>query len=256
MNEKWLFRKELNFRDLGGLPAADGKKVRNGCFYRSSGLYLLNAQEKQALEQMGIKAVLDLRTKEESSRKPDPQLKGIRILQHSGVVSKGGEDIDFSPRGMTKTGKDAKEQLEKLTAYYEEMPFGNQAFQVMFDEIRKGNVPLLFHCATGKDRTGVAAMLLMFALGCDDETVYQDYIFSNECRKPFIDASMKGHRERIARNPELKELLQMKDGVSETIGRDVIAGIHSRYPDLNDFFAREYGLSEKDLQQLRDTYTE
>ncbi|MGM9918154.1 MAG: tyrosine-protein phosphatase, partial [Lactimicrobium massiliense] len=49
MNEKWLFRKELNFRDLGGLPTKDGKKVKAGYFYRSSGLYLLNEQEKHEL---------------------------------------------------------------------------------------------------------------------------------------------------------------------------------------------------------------
>ncbi|MEE8808490.1 MAG: tyrosine-protein phosphatase [Lactimicrobium sp.] len=256
MNEKWLFRKELNFRDLGGLPTSSGKRVKEGCFYRSSGLYLLNENEKKQLEQMGIKAILDLRTKEESRRKPDPELNGIKMLQHSGVVSKGGEDIDFSPKGMVKTGRDAAEQKAKLTAYYQEMPFGNQAFKVMFDEIKAGNVPLLFHCATGKDRTGVAAMLLLFALGCDDEIVFQDYIFSNECRKSFIDGSMKGHREKIAKNPELKELLQMKDGVSEKIGRDVIAEIHRRYPDLNDFFAKEYGLSQQDLQDLKDRYTE
>ena len=256
MNEKWLFRKELNFRDLGGLPTIDGKKVKAEYFYRSSGLYLLNEQEKHELTQMGIRAVLDLRTKQEIQRKPDPDLPGIKMLQHSGVVSKGGEDIDFSPKGMMKTGKDAAEQKAKLTAYYQEMPFGNQAFQVMFDEIKAGDVPILFHCATGKDRTGVAAMLLLLALGCDDETVFQDYIYSNECRKPFIDGSMKGHKEQIAKNPELQELLQMKDGVSEKIGRDVIANIHHRYPDLNEFFEKEYGLSRKDLQDLKDKYTE
>ena len=58
----------------------------------------------------------------------------------------------------------------------------------MFEDIIAGNVPILFHCSAGKDRTGIAAILILLALGVDEETAIYDYMLTNEYRKDMLTA--------------------------------------------------------------------
>lgn len=255
MEKDKRFREENNFRDLGGLKTKNHTYVVYHTFYRSAGPYKMNHQEREALNSLHLCSILDMRTKEESAKDPDPEIAGAVILRHSGVVSRGGEDIDFSPAGMNKIGDDAQEQLAKLTQYYIDMPFHNNAIQVMLDEVRKGHVPILIHCATGKDRTGVAVMVLLMALGCDRDTVLEDYLLSNVYRRERLDQVFARDREKIEAHPEYGELLQMKEGVSEKIGRAVLDEIFRRYPDEETFLEKEYSLGEKELRDLRERYT-
>lgn len=248
-------KEEYNFRELGGLPVQHGKHIIARTFYRSSGPYRMKHEELAYLDSLHLASILDLRTKYETLKSPDPAIAGARMIQHSGLVSRGGEDIDFSPVGMNKIGADAKEQLAKLKQYYIDMPFQNEAFQVMFDEILAGNVPILIHCATGKDRTGVACMCLEMALGCTRETILQDYLLSNDYRKERIEKVMNRNADRLKDHPELKELIQMKEGVSPRIGNAVLDEVERRYGSYEKFLKEEYGLDAGKLTSLREKYT-
>ena len=59
------------------------------------------------------------------------------------------------------------------------MPFGNPAYRALFGAIRAGQTPILFHCTAGKDRTGVAAALILKALGVSREDIVEDYLLTN-----------------------------------------------------------------------------
>lgn len=256
MLEEIIMHKEHNFRDLGGIPVQNGRQVKYGQFYRSAGLYFLDRKERERFPELGIRYVLDLRTRRECELNKDPVFDGVTMIQHSGLVSKGGEDIDFSIAGMNKTGKDAETQLEKLMYYYKEMPFHNEAIRMMFDHILRGHLPILIHCASGKDRTGVAAMVLLLALGADDEHVFADYIRSKESRKKRLSMVLEKHRQKIAEHPELEELLTIKESVSDKIGHMILDEIHTRYHDTEAFLKEEYGLDENKLYILRKIGTE
>lgn len=225
-------------------------------FYRSAGLYCLKEEEKERFLQLGIRAVLDLRTRQECDRRPDPVFPGIMMIRHSGLVSAGGEDIDFSIAGMNKIGDDARTQMEKLVCYYGEMPFHNEAIRIMFDHVLAGHVPLLFHCASGKDRTGVAAMVLLLALGADPEDAFRDYMKSAENRRGHLEKILSRNRERILAHPELEELLTMKESVTERIGRLVLDRIAGRYETAAEYLEKEYGLDAARRARLRETGTE
>ena len=245
MLEEIIVHKEHNFRDLGGIPVQNGRQVKYGLFYRSAGLYFLNKKERERFPELGIRYVLDLRTKKECEINKDPVFDGV-IMIH----------IDFSIAGMNKTGKDAEEQLEKLMYYYSEMPFHNEAIRIMFDHILEGHLPILIHCATGKDRTGVAAMVLLLALGADDAHVFADYIRSKESREKRLAKVLEKHNEDIVGHPELEELLTIKESVSEKIGHMILNEIHTRYPDTKTFLKEEYGLDELKLKKLQKIGTE
>ena len=251
-----LFRDHINFRDLGGYASRDGRKVKYGLLYRSGGIYLMNQEELNTLSSLGVHSIMDLRTSEESKVSPDPIIPGISAVRHSGVTFRGGEEIDFSPVGMSKIGKEGHEQLALLQTYYSEIPFDNQALRVFMDKLSSGHVPMVFHCHTGKDRTGVFAMVVLLALGVDDETVLQDFLLSNDYHREAIQEALEESRDRISNHPELEELIRMRTGVTEKIGRSVLYEIHSRYPSIDDYLKNEFQMSDNQIVEFRNKFLE
>ena len=245
------FRNIVNFRDLGGYRSADGRRVKAGVFYRSGGLYLMNEDELNAFRSLGIRYVMDLRTRGETKLHPDPVLPELTYLQYSGLEFANGKEIDFSPQGMLKLGAEGEEQLQFLRSYYQKIPFDNEAFRILFDEIAKDHVPLVFHCATGKDRTGVFAMLLLLALGVPRETVLADYLLSRESFAEVLEAELAAKKESIEAHPERKELITMYLSVSEIVGRLILDEIFTRYETPEEMLLAEYGA---DCAALRERY--
>ena len=231
------FRDKLNFRQLGGYMTTEGKTVKDNIFYRSGAPFFMSQSEIETLKQLGLCAIMDLRSNEEISQRPDPELPNILMIKHSGAISEGGEEINFSSEGMNRIGEGGREQLALLKNYYARMPFNNQAFRILFEHIQKGDVPILIHCASGKDRTGVACMLILLALGVDREIVLEDYLLTNVY-------------------PEREELDRMTFGVTEEIGKIVLDAIFNEYGSVETYFEKEFNINRNELQRLRSLYTE
>lgn len=249
-----FFPPSVNFRDLGGIRSADGRTIRPGLLYRSGGLYLLDDREQARFRTLGVRFVLDLRTSAECEKRPDPSFPDVTMLRHSGLIFRGGEEIDFSPEGMSRVGETGIGQIRLLRSYYRSMPFENEAFSVLFQALRSGDVPIVFHCATGKDRTGVAAMLLLLALGVPGETALEDYLQSNAYHAQMLARELSANREKIAAHPELETLIRMRCGVTEEIGKEALDAIFTKYPSPEDLFYVEYGFDETSLAALRDAF--
>ena len=250
------FRNCVNFRDLGGYRTTDGRRVKSGMLYRSGGLYLLNEEELDRFRALRISFILDLRSRGEVAQKPDPVFEGVRLLQHSGLEHKSGNEIDFSPAGMARTGLEGRDQLNRFLGYYAELPIENESFRILLHEMNNLSAPILFHCASGKDRTGVAAMLVLYLLGVDADTILADYLLSNDFLKEDVEAELKVRAEIIARDPVAEVLSRMKCGVTEQAGRIALNVILSQHPDPFTFFAKEYDLDEACVSRIRDFYLE
>lgn len=250
------FRDHINFRDLGEYITEDGRHIKPGLLFRSGGLYLMNEEEREYFLSLGIKCIMDLRTTEESTVRPDPVFPGIEMIQYSGLSFANGDEIDFSPIGMSKIGKEGIEQLALLTDYYNRIPFGNPAFKILMEKIVSGVAPIVFHCYTGKDRTGVFAIILLLALGVDEETVFNDYMLSNHYHREAIERAMMDNAEKIEKHPEAKELLTMWFGVSEKIGLSIISEINTKYGSKEKYLETEFGLNAEALDALRTRYLE
>lgn len=248
------FRRCLNFRELGGYTVNDGRTIPHNIFFRSGALNLLNKEELAEFDKLSIRFILDLRTKEEVSENPDPFFEDVEYLRYSGVLSQKGEDIDFSPNGMRQIGSKGKDQLSKLTEYYKQMPFNNEAIRVLIQNVSSYNTPLLFHCASGKDRTGIAAMLILLLLGADEQTVIEDYILSNVYLKEDIEKEMVLYQNLIKKDPSLQKLLLMLRGVNRDIIIETMNSIKERYVTYDDYFVSEHSLSKTDLIRIRNHY--
>ena len=167
-----------NLRDFGRLSNKDGLHLKEGLFFRSGKLYRLSKKEKESIEKLGIKTIIDLRTADERDQKPDDVIEGVTYH----VVPL----IDSAMFGIThEAGKRAKyseppnmpELYKKLVLLETPQQGLKKAFSILLDPNRVG--PILLHCTEGKDRAGILSALFLYALGYDEETILEDYELSN-----------------------------------------------------------------------------
>lgn len=260
------FEKALNFRELGGYTAAGGRTVRRGLLWRSAALDEFDSAADRALyESLGLRYILDLRSSREAGAHPDRIPAGARYERISAMAFYDGSEIDFSPAGMGRMAAEherlaaelgrAPSNFELFAAFYRRMPFANPAYRALFAALEKGAVPLLFHCSAGKDRTGVAAMLILLALGADRATALRDYMQTNICRKPAIDAFFAAHAGEEHSETELREAMAI-EGVDLAMGAGALDAIEARYPSYEAYFSAEFGLDAARLAALRERYLE
>ncbi len=252
-------RKELNFRDLGGYTGQGGRKIRRGLLFRSGSLGECRPEEVKELERLRIRTVLDFRSESEVLSFPDPAIKGARMYRESAMIDENGKDIDYSPGAlirlaMQQKGRDKIEAVSRLC--YETIPFHNPAYRKMFDLLLEGEVPMVMHCTAGKDRTGVAAMLILLALGVDDETICEDYMLTNVYRKKRIERRYRATGVLTFLSRNLHSFQTIQEGVLPSGIRTSLEAIHAKYSSLEDFFLQEYDLGEADLDRLRSLYLE
>lgn len=256
------FEGSSNFRELGGYPAADGRRVKYGVFYRSGTLYdMQSSADRELLRSLRLKLIVDLRSAGERSVNPDYIPDGAEYLPLSAMRYDNGDEVDFSPKGIERLeqelkGLDGASVIEMLQGYYARMLFHNPAYQALFQAMEAGSTPMLFHCTSGKDRTGVAAMLILLALGADRETALSDYMETNRSRQAQIDELKRSRGSLIEENPEEWELLLIGVGVLPRLANAALDAIYDKYGTAEAYFEKEFGLDAQRLEALRDRYLE
>jgi protein-tyrosine phosphatase len=183
-----------NFRDIGGYETDDGRRIRRGRVFRSGTLALLTDDDQRQLAALGIKLICDFRTTNERRARPtrwlEPNLVDFWSRDHHGSV---GELI----AAMNHPDISADAIRERMLQTYRDLPFEQaDTLREMFHRIAAGSLPMIFHCSVGKDRTGIAAALLLSALGVPREVVVSDYLvteqfFEKSCRLVFADSQSK-----------------------------------------------------------------
>lgn len=179
-----------NFRDLGGYRTSDGRYVRWGRIFRAGTLYHLTKADLRTLQVLNLQFICDLRSKEEVSEEPN------LFNNASGPVYR------YLPMQTEEATLDRLRALilnkhllpGVLLDIYTRILLDDNA-RVFGDYLRlmsdPTNLPAVVHCTAGKDRTGLAAALLLLALGVPEETVIADYTLSNHYYDVFYQI---GHR--------------------------------------------------------------
>jgi len=178
-----LFEGAVNFRDLGGYPAGEGRRTRWERVYRADNLAGLTEGDLARLDALGLRTLIDFRLPIERQMSPNRLPPGSSIRQ---------AELGFMPAGTldmlraVKSGALAADEIERrVIAQYrlfcvDHVEEYRQTFAIALDA---DSYPLLMHCTSGKDRTGFAAALLLMALGVERETVLEDYSLSNLYRR-------------------------------------------------------------------------
>lgn len=253
------FRREMNVRDLGGYVTSDGRKVRKRLLIRCAAPGEMNAEEVEAFARLGLVSLMDFRSGDERSKLPDPIGVSKEYYPISAVKIADDVEVDYSPAAiltaaMKQKGVDKVGSLAKM--FYTQLLFGNEAFQKMFDLLLEGRVPMAFHCSAGKDRTGVAAILILLALGVDKETVRRDYMLTNRYRRRLLLEEYDKHKilNRISRN--FHSAATLAQGVLPEMVDAIYDAVQEKYGDFDSFFEAEYGLGSREREYLRQIYTE
>lgn len=175
-------RGAVNFRDLGGYETADGRRLRWGRVFRSDSLAELSESDLAQLEALSLRTVCDLRGEPEREHKPNQSL-GAAITTHAiGFMPRGGDELLAGAR----TGSVGPAEIERrVQDIYRSFVIEQSAsFARLLQLIAEADaLPLVYHCTSGRDRTGFATAMLLSALGVPRAVIEADYRLSNDYRR-------------------------------------------------------------------------
>lgn len=169
----------VNFRDLGGYETGDGRLVRWRRLFRSDSLSPVTAEDARLLtEELGLLAVIDLRTPKEVEREGRGGLADVALHYHHIPLV---DDVEHDPdRPWDRSLHEAYAHiLGKRAARLSE------ALEVIAGEVAEH--PTVFHCVAGKDRTGIVAALVLGLVGVSDEDIVADYALTQEVMAAMIE---------------------------------------------------------------------
>jgi protein-tyrosine phosphatase len=165
-----VFERVFNFRDLGGYPTADGRVTRWRTLYRADGINRLTEADMDAVRSLGLRTVIDLRTERELEARGRFPLDAHPCDYHHLSLM----DVMWEKDDRAAVELPAGEFL--LRKYLEMISTAEDRIAAAFDILATADaLPAVFHCAAGKDRTGILAGLLLSSLGVADEHVVADY---------------------------------------------------------------------------------
>ncbi|WP_390892602.1 tyrosine-protein phosphatase [Listeria booriae] len=167
----------FNFRDLGGYVNTAGKTVKWGKLYRSSLLTNITEKDKDTLEKLGVSWICDLRSTSEIAAKPTPALAHIKN-RHIPIGTAKNESTESQKIDLPD---DHRVYEPLMGESYRVFAQSKDGFREIFNDIiEKEEVPFLFHCTAGKDRTGVLGALLLKLLDVPENTILADYELTNQ----------------------------------------------------------------------------
>lgn len=167
----------FNLRDMGGYATTDGRVVKRGVLYRSGMMSMLTEADERHLAALGIVTVCDLRRAGERERDPTRWCDSSELLYWSRDYSASSGVLSELLRGSDRTAEGMRATM--LGLYREILVDHAPSYRFLFERLLGGHVPLLFNCSAGKDRTGVAAALILSVLGVPRDTIVEDYLLTN-----------------------------------------------------------------------------
>ena len=254
-----MSKKYRNFRDLGNLPAAEGKTVRRGKLYRSGHLYKISENTAKFLhEKKGLHTVIDLRSPSELAEHKDVVNANVRYIhlpplndeQNPSINKHNRKDVLRSIISKEGGAKQHMSDIYRLMITQKEsLEAFKEMLRLLADE-KDGAV--LWHCTQGKDRTGVAAAIILMALGVDRETIMRDYMRTNRsCR--FIN-SLIFLGVTIVFNIRAAFALDHLLSARKFFLQAAFDEIDSVYGGTDAFLREGIGLSDEDIVKLRQIY--
>lgn len=248
-----------NLRDLGGYKTSDGATVVHGLVYRSNQLAPISPEDMNKFGQLGLKNDYDLRTEAERTPMPDQLPPGVNnvwldvLKDASGSAPTNLLALLQNPEEGNKALGDGKIEAVFIKSYrdFVSLPSAKTAYNELFTSLADRNkLPALFHCTTGKDRTGWAAAALLTLLDVPKETVMKDYLRSNEYILPLykkvIDAFVDGGGE-----PSIPLAIF---GVKVEYLEASFDEMQTKYGTIENYFSEGLGVDTKTQNALRDLY--
>ena len=254
-----------NTRDLGGMPAADGRRIKPGKLIRSGHLFRASEADCRRLTEL-VGCVVDFRTTRERTERPDPDLREVENI-HLPILGKPAAGITREVEedaGIDRLFGDAPASRDHMCRMYANFPVsqvalaGYRRFVELLARERAGAV--LWHCTAGKDRAGFGAVIVQEILGVPRGLIGRDYLFTNECL-----AGEVSHLEEmlLSRTPDGAEARKgAKASFSYLFGAKqeyldaAYLAVGENYGTFPRFLEAALGVTPDVRDRLRDMYLE
>ncbi len=245
MTDRWINLDGCcNARDLGDLPTVEGGTTRRGLLIRCDTVQQLTRNDMRLLvDGLGLRAVVDLRTPKEAATEGRGLLATTDVPYHNVAflpdvyLVRGDPGRKVLIERLSKQGP-VEHYLDYLTRPGSEVPTAVRLLA------RPGQLPALFHCAAGKDRTGVLAALILDIVGVRREAIVEDYAATNE------------------RLPQIKDRLSALPTYGASARRDIGCQPETMWAFFETLderwggsagWARSHGITDGELNTLRTT---
>jgi protein-tyrosine phosphatase len=248
-----------NLRDLGGYRTSDGATVARGLVYRSNQLSGISPTDMEQLAELGLKNAYDLRTAPEREARPEELPPGVDYVVLDVLADAPGAGPAMLERLMQNPeeanaalgGGNAEAGFRESYRQFVSLPSAQTGFRELFRGLSDAEqLPALFHCTTGKDRTGWAAAALLSLLGVPRDVVVEDYLRSNEYILPLYQSVIDGF---VAAGGEERIPLAIL-GVRQEYLEAAFDEMETQYGTMESYFSEALGMDAAQQQALRDLY--
>lgn len=239
----------VNFRDIGAYKTQDGKTVKLGKIYRSADISKLTDNDMKVMETKHIHTVIDFRGTIESAIAPD------RLLPNT--------DYTLCPAGSDSI-PDAKQIVNLLkegdflmTMYNSKsVKYYGARYKPLFQKLltlADTDSSILYHCTGGRDRTGMATALVLYSLNVQMDIIEADFVASNIYLKNFNEKMYSQMSDSFGIN---KQEIEDKFKLRPQLLQSFFTSIIKQYGSIENFMQEELGVGSKEIEILKDKYTE
>ncbi|MFD3543717.1 tyrosine-protein phosphatase [Streptomyces sp. NPDC058662] len=245
-----------NFRDVGGLPTVDGRRVKPGRLFRSGHLAHATDTDAEFLSSLGLHTVFDFRNAADHSLEgADIELPGVRNVNIP--LSDPADGREFWK--MVREGDleqlrsvlgDGRAAARMANSYRQMIRYRTAEHSRVVHALAEESVPALMHCAAGKDRAGLAIAVTLLALGVERDAIVADYLESNAPHRRYRIRRSGGAAEE--RTPEVMELLAPLFDARADYLTAAFETIDEQWGGVERYLAEGLGLTPGTLVRLRD----
>jgi protein-tyrosine phosphatase len=240
-----------NLRDIGGYRTVDGRWVKMGMIYRSDQLDRLSDSDLGGMGDLGLALVVDLRTASERSHEPDRVPAGAEhLVLDVAADSKGSLGGDMRQAIAAIAAGKGAEMLTEANRDFVSLNSARSAYHTLLSRIgAEGAGPTLYHCTSGKDRTGWASAVILTLLGVPRETVMADYLASNDYLRAKNEATiaMLGRLPTPIARENLEPALTVRAAYIEA----AFAEVDKRYGSFDRYVREGLGLDDAAIDRIR-----
>jgi len=248
-----------NLRDLGGYKTSDGATVAGKLVYRSSQLTDISEGDMKKLDSLNLKTDLDLRTAQERNPNPDQLPPGVNSIwlnvladaDQAGLAQLNSLMNDPKAANAALGGGKAEAVLKAMYRQFITLPSANKSYSQLFLTLAdQKQLPALFHCTGGKDRTGWAAAAFLTLLGVPKETVMQDYLRTNDYVLPAVQKANAAFVQ-AGGDPSIPSAIQ---GAKKEYLQAAFDEMTTKYGTIEQYFSKGLGIDASQQKALRDLY--
>lgn len=254
----------INCRDLGGMPAADGKRIRKRRLMRSAALHDATAEDmKQLVRMHDLEYVIDLRAAYEVDSEPDPlplmtgiEYVNLPALPDDAIGFSGFKNIFNDAKMLARFTKNPIETIEELYVKCILGEYGKRAYSTFLHDLLKTTEGgSLWHCTQGKDRTGIAALLVEYCLDVPMDYIRRDYLATNLFISPWVDKMNALMRNKVligGLGVDLEAYTYANPCYLDTALRT----INDHYGSLDNYLTRALDFEPEKRAKLQELYLE